>query len=120
MRSRIVSLVLVIILLLVHSGIAFAAPARDRGVATEVGLGIGSFALSIFYSPAKIVYSAFGATIGGLAYAVTMGNSEIALGIIEPACRGTYIITPAILTGQEKLEFVGPTSRRQSTTQTGQ
>jgi hypothetical protein len=120
MRSKIMSFVLVLSLLWVHAAPVFAGSTGDRRVATEVGLGVGSVALSLFYSPAKILYSTLGATIGGLAYMVTIGNSEIALGIIEPACRGTYVISPAILTGQEKLEFVGPNSRRRVATQVGQ
>lgn len=120
MRDKIIYLVLALILLSVHTGAVFAEPAKDRGVATEVGLGVSSFVLSVFYSPTKILYSTLGATIGGLAYAVTIGNSEIALGIIEPACRGTYIITPAILTGEEELKFVGPSSKHLATTRSGQ
>jgi hypothetical protein len=112
MRAKLISLVVTLGLLLLMTGSGLAESPPKRSIASDVGLGLGAVALSLFYSPAKILYSALGGTIGGLAYLVTIGNSEVALGIIEPACRGDYIITPAILTGKEKLEFIG--SRRRA------
>lgn len=87
-----------------------AAPAKpaERSTAAEVGLGAGSALLTLVYGPIKIGYCLLGTITGGMAYAVTAGNSEVALRIIEPAVRGTYVITPAILTGEEDWHFVGP------------
>src|SRR4030067_2473624 len=77
------------------------------GVFTEAGLGIGSVLLSAVYSPLKVSYSLLGMVGAGLAYGLTLGNNQIAKGILDTACRGTYVITPKILTAEEPLHFVG-------------
>lgn len=84
-----------------------ATPA-ERSTAAEAGLAVSSALLTFVYSPVKIGYCLLGAITGGVAYGLTAGNGEVAMKIIEPAVRGTYVITPAILTGEEELHFVGP------------
>jgi len=106
-RYKWLRFVITMSILLTSSSLSQAGSYKERSIATEVGLGVGSVFLSLFYSPVKIFYSALGGTIGGLAYLVTIGNTEVALSIIEPTCRGDYIITPAILSGEAKLEFIG-------------
>ena len=41
----------------------------------------------------------------GLAWALTGGNGEIARGIVQPAVRGDYVVTPANLTSEEPLSL---------------
>lgn len=83
------------------------APA-ERSTAAEAGLAVSSALLTFVYSPVKIGYCLLGTVTGGLAYALTAGNSEVSMRIIEPAVRGTYVITPSILAGEEDWHFVGP------------
>ncbi|MBI1987596.1 MAG: hypothetical protein HYS70_04545 [Nitrospinae bacterium] len=116
MLKRLILFGLVICLLdfAVSSGVGAEQPApppatpAERSTAAEVGLGAGSALLTLVYGPVKIGYCLLGTITGGMAYVVTAGNREVALRIIEPAVRGTYVITPAILTGEEDWHFVGP------------
>jgi len=85
---------------------------KERNVLAEAGLGMGSFLLTSIYSPLKISYSVLGIVIGGFAYGLTFGNSYIAGGVLDSACRGTYIITPQILLAEEPLYFIGSKSNK--------
>ncbi|MCH2169552.1 hypothetical protein MK489_02110 [Myxococcota bacterium] len=67
-----------------------------------------SVLLSAFYLPAKCFYAAFGAATAGLAYGFTLGNEEISNKIWTSAVEGSYIITPAMAQGDEKVRFQGP------------
>jgi hypothetical protein len=83
----------------------------EEGAAEEVGKesGIGAAAAvsSLLYGPAKLLYATGGAIVGGLAYAFTAGDTEVAGKIFTRSLRGDYVITPAILTGNDTLEFIG-------------
>jgi hypothetical protein len=74
----------------------------------ELGYGVGAVVASVFYSPLKITYAGLGLLTGGLGYVLTAGRSEVANGIIFPAVKGNYVITPNHLKGQEPVVFVGP------------
>lgn len=100
--NKVVSTILVITLLLFAS-----ENARAENTWRTAGLGVGSVFCSLFYSPAKVLYAAGGLITGSLAYLVTIGDQETANNIFVPTLRGTYIITPANLTGEEDVHFVG-------------
>ena len=76
-------------------------------VSKESGLGAASAISSLFYGPVKIVYALGGVIIGGFAYAFTAGDTEVAKTVFTRSLRGDYVITPAILTGEDRLEFIG-------------
>jgi hypothetical protein len=84
-----------------------SSPAPESSPATDLGLGAGSALATLFYTPAKVLYAGFGLLTGGAAYVVTGGNSTVANRILTPSLRGTYVITPRHLTGEERVEFVG-------------
>ena len=67
-----------------------------------------SVLLSVFYLPAKVFYAVFGAATAGIAYGFTLGNEEISNKIWTSAVEGSYIITPAMAEGDEKVRFIGP------------
>ena len=86
-----------------------AGPARAEEVSEGegVGYGVGSALLSVLYGPAKVVYAGLGSVVGGLAWAVTGGDTEGSTPIFEPAPHGDYVVTPEHLKGDRPLEFVG-------------
>lgn len=76
-------------------------------VSKESGLGAAAAISSLFYGPAKILYATGGVIIGGFAYVFTAGDTEVAKKVFTRSLRGDYVITPAILTGEDSLEFIG-------------
>lgn len=73
----------------------------------DVGLGAGAALGNVLYIPAKLVYASVGGVVGSLAYLVTLGSTETANAIWEPTLGGTYVLTPGMLAGEEKLHFNG-------------
>jgi len=74
----------------------------------ELGYGVGSVVASVFYSPLKVTYAGLGLLGGGLGYLLSAGRTDVANGIIFPAVKGNYVITPNHLKGQEPVVFIGP------------
>ena len=102
MRFR--SLLLVCALVVsIQSGPAFAA----RDTASEAGLGVGAALCSLLYGPVKIVYATLGLVFGGMAWGLSGGDSDVMDAVVTPAVRGDYVVTPAILRGEQPLEFIG-------------
>lgn len=73
----------------------------------EGGLGAAAAISSLIYGPVKLVYATGGLVIGAFAWAFTAGDSEVAGQVFTRSLRGTYVITPDILTGEEELIFIG-------------
>jgi hypothetical protein len=86
--------------------VGFAAESSDH-VSRESGLGAAAAISSLVYGPVKILWAVGGLVSGGLAWAFTAGDTEVASTVFTRSLRGTYVITPAILTGEEPLEFIG-------------
>lgn len=84
-------------------------------------LGWGTFAVlcNVFYVPAKLAWAGVGGVTGSLAYVVTLGDVETAKRVWRPALGGNYLVTPAMLRGEEPLYFSPteePVPRRRRTT----
>jgi hypothetical protein len=94
---------------IVVAGHPLAATAADDGAATasNAGLGIASALSSLVYGPIKIVYATLGTVIGGIAWGLSGGDSEVLGAVLLPAVRGDYVVTPSHLRGREPLEFFG-------------
>jgi hypothetical protein len=97
------SLLAALALSLVLSGTARAEASDAEGV----GYGVGSALASVVYGPAKIVYAGVGSVVGGLAWALTGGDTTVSTPIFESALYGDYVVTPDVLKGERPLEFVG-------------
>ncbi len=92
--------------------LAAAAAADDTQMKNEAGLGAASAALSLIYGPAKLVYAGGGSVIAGMAYVVSGGDKDVAKPILDAAMRGDYVVTPEILKGERRVEFVGRSPER--------
>lgn len=73
------------------------------------GYGVGALFANVLYVPAKLVYAILGGLIGGGTYLVTAGNTQAADTVWRSAFGGDYVVTPAMLAGQEPINFSGPT-----------
>jgi len=80
---------------------------KAKTVSRESGLGAAAAISSMIYGPVKVLYAVGGLVIGSFAWAFTAGDSEVAEQVFTRSLRGTYVITPGILTGDERLEFIG-------------
>jgi hypothetical protein len=73
----------------------------------SLGLQVASGALSILYTPLKVVYAGLGGIIGGVAYVLSAGNEQAAQSLWDASLRGTYWLTPEHLQGHEPIRFKG-------------
>ncbi len=74
---------------------------------SSFGLHIASGALSILYTPIKLVYAGLGGLMGGMAYMVTGGNEQVTQSIWDASVQGTYWLTPQHLQGHVPIHFKG-------------
>jgi hypothetical protein len=89
--------------------ILFAQPgtAAAASTAETAGIGAASALCSLLYAPAKLTYAVLGTVLGGLAWGLSGGDSDVLNAVLMPAVRGDYVVTPAHLQGDEALEFIG-------------
>lgn len=90
-----------------HSG---PSSASNLSSPEAAGRQAACWALTIPYGAAKMVYSIGGGMVGGVAWAMTGGNMEVAKSIWVPSMTGDYIVQPQHLTGEKHLYFVGVSS----------
>ena len=76
-------------------------------MANGLGIGTASALSSLIYGPAKIVYATGGVLVGGLGWIFSGGDGEVAKSIISPAVYGDYVVSPAVLRGEQSLEWYG-------------
>jgi hypothetical protein len=76
-------------------------------VSRESGLGAAAAISSLVYGPVKVLYAVGGLVVGSFAWVFTAGDSQVAEQVFTRSLRGTYVITPEILVGEERLEFIG-------------
>ena len=77
----------------------------------SLGLQIASGALSVLYTPFKVVYAGLGGFMGGLVYCFTAGNEQVAQSIWDASLQGTYWLTAKHLQGKEAIHFKGEPSQ---------
>jgi len=79
----------------------------QESTGSQAGLGALSIGATIVYGFAKIGYAAIGGATGGMAWMLTGGDTDVAGKIFTPSMRGTYVLTPRHITGEEPIHFVG-------------
>jgi len=74
---------------------------------TQYGLGAASFLCSLPYGAVKFAFATAGAFFGGITYAFSAGNETAAKAVWDTSMRGTYVISPRHLKGEEPIRFFG-------------
>ena len=80
---------------------------HTKEVSKESGLGAAAALCSLVYSPLKLVYAVGGLVVGSLAWVFTAGDTNVADKVYVRSLRGTYVITPEILSGKEPWVPIG-------------
>jgi hypothetical protein len=76
----------------------------------QAGLGLLAIGSNILYAPAKVIYGGLGLITGRAGWILTGGDREVATRVYTPSLRGTYVLTPRHLTGDDPIHFVGSSS----------
>jgi len=84
---------------------SWAAPAVEESTPAQVAYGTGSVLGTLVYSPFKASFCILGAIASGFTF--PFGGAETAGKVAGTSCRGTWVISPDILKGHERVEFVG-------------
>lgn len=87
--------------------LGWPAPAHAQGAGSEFAWGIAAVGANLVYMPAKLVYATLGGITGGLGYVLTLGNPAALHTVLGPSVGGTYVLTPAMLRGEEPILFSG-------------
>ena len=92
--------------------VMLGTPGVVRAEEYQESAGWGALAVvaNVGYMPAKMVYGLVGGITGGFAYACSAGNYETANSIWEPSLGGTYVLTPAMIRGEQAIDFAGAPS----------
>jgi hypothetical protein len=113
MRRRIISVVLAVLLTGGQLGAVededISAADEGYSYGSQAGWGFAAVGTNLLYMPAKLTYVVVATVTGGLVYALTLGNSRAVHAIFSPALGGTYVISPAMLKGDEPVFFFGET-----------
>lgn len=106
-RLALVALLTIAMLAMPSASFANEPDGRAAVTGKESGLGAAAAISSLVYGPLKLAYATGGVLVGAFAWAFTAGDTEVADKVFTRALRGNYVITPAILMGQEPLYFIG-------------
>jgi hypothetical protein len=87
---------------------------EEPGPAASLGFGMAAIGTSLVYMPAKMLYALGGGLVGLMAWGVTAGDDQVAMGILQPSLGGTWVVTPEMLRGKDPILFQGPTYERRS------
>ncbi len=85
---------------------AFAA-GQGAQAGKQMALGLTTVVANVVYIPTKLVYATLGGVTGVLAYGLTLGSAATATDIWVPSIGGDYVLTPAMVSGDEPFYFVG-------------
>jgi len=105
--------------LVVHQRAPFREVVEEdtHSAGSELGMGVASTILSIFYTPVRLTVGIAGAAVGGFEGWVTGGNLRTARSMWRPTVEGDYFIRPDHLDHTEHYEFsnVRPVARERYT-----
>jgi hypothetical protein len=95
-------------LMALPSGWAQERSDEDReNTGTQYGLGVAAVFTSLPYSISKFAFATMGAIFGGFTYVFSAGNEKAAQAVWDTSMRGTYVISPRHLKGEEPIRFFG-------------
>jgi hypothetical protein len=101
-------------ILLVVALMGSQAKAAETSGTSPAGAGLqaASWLATIPYGAVKVAFALTGGIVGGLTWAVTGGNTEIAKTVWTTSMYGDYIVRPEHLTGEKKIRFLGESSEK--------
>jgi hypothetical protein len=103
--------------MVVVAGLGSATPAHAAYL-EDAGWGALTVLTNVIYMPAKLVYATLGGITGGLAFALTGGDTQTAETVWVTTMGGTYVVTPNMLRGEDTIAFSG-TQTTTTTAETG-
>jgi hypothetical protein len=112
--GRSLAVVVLAAMLLMGAVRPVAAEEDDHRFATDLGYGVGSIFTNLVYMPVKFVYATLGGITGGFAYVLTGLRLDTAKSIWVPSMGGTYVVTPAMLKGEDPIYFSGTTQAKRA------
>lgn len=80
---------------------------ETESTAMQYGLGVASVFTSLPYSIGKFVFATMGGIFGGFTWVFSGGNDRAANAVWDTSMRGTYVISPRHLKGEEPVRFLG-------------
>ena len=109
MKSGLILLTaMALILTLNVNPVAWAAEGdSSENTASDLGLGVASFLISIPYGAAKVATALAGGIVGGFTYLFSGFNKKAADQVWYTTIPGDYIITPDHLRGKKDIRFTG-------------
>lgn len=105
MRRQIISVSLIVLMTVATVGVARGEENLSYG--RQAGWGFAAVGTNLLYIPAKVTYVVIACITGGLVYGLTLGNTRAVDAIFSPALGGTYVISPAMMRGDEPIFFFG-------------
>jgi hypothetical protein len=85
--------------------------APQQSLGSSAGYGVAAFLSNVVYAPLKLMVALGGTLVGGVAWAFSGGDAELADSIIRPSVTGDYVITPDHLRGFSAVELLGASRR---------
>ena len=73
----------------------------------EGGIGAVAALSTLVYGPVKLCYATIGLVVGGFAWGLSGGDTEVLNSVITAAVRGDYVVTPEHIRMERGLEFYG-------------
>lgn len=105
MRRTVVSVMVIVLVTVASVGSARAEENLSYG--QQAGWGFAAVGTNLLYIPAKVAYVIVACVTGGLVYGLTLGNTRAVDAIFSPALGGTYVLSPAMMRGDEPIFFFG-------------
>ena len=102
-RRRLV-VVLFVLAVLGPVGVASAAGETSGSTPEQVAYGAGSALATVVYAPVNASFCIRGGVAGAF---TALASPPTASKVVGGTCRGTWIVTPDVLKGKERVKFVG-------------
>lgn len=94
-------------LLIASTGTPAIAAESTQPPSENGGVQAASWFVTVPYGAVKTAFAIGGGIVGGLAWAVTGGDTETAKAVWIPSMTGDYVVQAQHLTGEKTLRFVG-------------